>query len=136
SLGGVARPPSPTRRSSDLDGTQCSVDFPLFRLADAYLIYAEAVLRGCQGGDMATAVAYVNELRERAFGNTNGNVSSITLDFILDERLREFYWEAHRRTDLIRFGKYTGNAYVWPFKGGAQEGISVEAYRTIFPLPA
>lgn len=118
------------------DGTQCSVDFPLFRLADAYLIYAEAVLRGGQGGDMATAVAYVNELRGRAFGNTNGNVSSITLDFILDERLREFYWEAHRRTDLIRFGKYTGNAYVWPFKGGAQEGISVEAYRTIFPLPA
>lgn len=118
------------------DGTQCSVDFPLFRLADAYLIYAEAVLRGGQGGDMATAIGYVNALRERAYGNTNGNVSTITLDFILDERLREFYWEAHRRTDLIRFGKYTDGSYLWPYKGGAQEGIAVESYRTIFPLPA
>src|SRR5690606_42072441 len=99
SLGGVARPPSPTRRSSDLDGTQCSVDFPLFRLADAYLIYAEAVLRGCQGGDMATAVTYVNELRERAFGNTDGNVSAITLDFIL--RSEEHTSELQSRENLV-----------------------------------
>lgn len=118
------------------DGTQTSVDFPLFRLADAYLIYAEAVLRGGTGGDQITALAYVNQLRERAYGNASGNVTNITLDFILDERAREFYWEAYRRTDLIRFNKYTDATYTWPFKGGAQSGAGVQDYRTIFPLPA
>lgn len=117
------------------DGTQVSVDFPLFRLADAYLIYAEAVLRG-GGGSMTTALEYVNALRERAYGDASGNVTSINLDFILDERAREFYWEAHRRTDLIRFGRYTGNSYVWPWKGGSQSGTTVAEYRNIFPLPA
>lgn len=118
------------------DQTQVSVDFPLFRVADAYLIYAEAVLRG-GSGDMSTALAYVNAVRTRAYnGSTAGNVSSINLDFILDERAREFYWEAHRRTDLIRFGKYTGNAYLWPFKGGSQSGTSISDHLAIFPLPS
>ena len=117
------------------DQTQVSVDFPLFRLADAYLIYAEAVLRG-GSGSMETALGYVNALRERAYNGTAGNVTSIDLDFILDERAREFYWEAYRRTDLIRFGRYTGNTYVWPFKGGSQSGASIPEYRSIFPLPA
>lgn len=118
------------------DGTQVSVDFPLMRLADAYLIYAEAVLRG-GGGNMADALNYVNLLRQRAYGgSTAGNVNNITLDFILDERAREFYWEAHRRTDLIRFGKYTQSTYLWPFKGGPRSGVAVEDYRSIFPLPA
>lgn len=118
------------------DQTQVSVDFPLFRVADAYLIYAEAVLRG-GNGSMATAIAYVNDIRTRAYnGSPAGNVSSIDLDFILDERAREFYWEAYRRTDLIRFGKYTGNAYLWPFKGGAQAGTSIPDYLSIFPLPS
>lgn len=121
--------------ASSNDGTQVSVDFPLFRLADAYLIYAEAVLRG-GGGSMATALGYVNELRQRAYGNTSGNVAGINLDFILDERAREFYWEAHRRTDLVRYGRYTSASYVWPFKGGAQSGTGVQDFRNIFPLPA
>jgi len=118
------------------DGSQSSVDFPLFRLADAYLIYAEAVLRGGAGGDQSTALAYINRLRERAYGNTSGNVASISLDFILDERAREFYWEAYRRTDLIRFNRYTEATYTWPFKGGVQAGTGVQDYRSIFPIPA
>ncbi len=118
------------------DGAQSSVDFPLFRLADAYLMYAEAVLRGGAGGNMGTALTYVNRLRERAYGNSSGNVSSISLDFILNERAREFYWEAYRRTDLIRFGRYTSADYLWPYKGGSPGGTSVADYRTIFPLPA
>lgn len=118
------------------DQTQVSVDFPLFRAADAYLIYAEAVLRG-GNGNMATALEYVNALRARAYnGAAAGNVSSINLDFILDERAREFYWEGYRRTDLIRFGKYTGNAYLWPYKGGAQSGKTIPDYLAIFPLPS
>ncbi|MET6996289.1 RagB/SusD family nutrient uptake outer membrane protein [Chitinophaga defluvii] len=113
-------------------------DFPVFRLGDVYLMYAEAVLRGGTGGSSATALEYINKLRQRAYGNTSGNITAgqLTLDFMLDERGRELMWEAQRRTDLIRFGKYTGSNYVWPWKGNVKEGKGVEAYRTLFPLPA
>lgn len=114
-------------------------DFPLFRLADVYLMYAEAVARGGQGGDMATAVAYVNELRERAFGNTNHAIDAAWLaanDFqnILDERARELYWEAGRRTDLIRFGQYT-SGYNWPLKNGITEGADLNSRYVLYPIP-
>lgn len=116
----------------------CSTDFPLFRLAEQYLIYAEAVLRGGQGGDINTAVNYINMLRERAYGNTSGNItaSQLTLPFILDERGRELYWECFRRTDLIRFGDFTSNTYLWPWKGGVPTGTGVAGYRNLYPIPA
>ncbi|WP_442590117.1 RagB/SusD family nutrient uptake outer membrane protein [Pedobacter sp. AW31-3R] len=117
-------------------GTFCSIDFPLFRLPEAYLNYAEAVLRGGNGGTTAQAIEYVNKLRERAYGNTSGNVVSLTLDDILSERAKEFYWEGYRRTDLIRYGKFTDGSYLWPFKGGIKAGRAVAATRNIFPLPA
>ncbi len=118
--------------------TFASTDFPVFRLADAYLMYAEAVKRNGTGGDATTALGYVNQLRTRAYGNTSGNISSgeLTLDFILDERARELYWEAHRRTDLIRFGKFTGGTYVWEWKGNTQAGTTTEAYRDLYPIPS
>jgi hypothetical protein len=117
--------------------THVDTDFPMFRLADAYLIYAEAVLRG-GGGSQTQALDYVNALRQRAFGNTSGNITAgdLTLDFILDERGRELLWEAHRRTDLIRFGRFTGGSYLWAWKGGAQAGTSTGAHLDLFPLPA
>ncbi|HCC32267.1 MAG TPA: RagB/SusD family nutrient uptake outer membrane protein, partial [Marinilabiliales bacterium] len=112
-------------------------DFPVFRLADAYLMYAEAVLRGGTGGDASTALGYVNQLRERAYGNTSGNISSseLDLDFILDERCRELYWEGHRRTDLVRFNKFTGDSYLWAWKGNLQAGRSTDSYRDVYPIP-
>lgn len=116
--------------------TFVSTDFPVFRLADAYLMYAEAVLRGGTGGNAATALGYINDLRERAYGDASGNVASLTLDFILDERARELYWEAHRRTDLIRFGKFTGDDYVWEWKGNTQAGTATESYRDLYPIPS
>jgi hypothetical protein len=112
------------------------VDFPLFRLSEMYLIYAEAVLRGGTGGDLITAVANINKIRTRAYGNATGNVAVITLDFILDERARELYWEGFRRTDLIRYGKFTDAAYLWPFKGGVAGGKGVESYRNVYPIPS
>ncbi|GAB4312186.1 MAG: RagB/SusD family nutrient uptake outer membrane protein [Bacteroidales bacterium] len=118
------------------DLTHVDTDFPMFRLADVYLMYAEAVLRGGSGGDMATALAYVNALRERAYGDNSGDVTSIDLDFILDERGRELYWEAHRRTDLIRFGKFTGGEYLWPWKGKVKEGTATDSKYNLFPIPA
>lgn len=123
---------------SDPAGNHPDTDYPMFRLADVYLMYAEAVVRGGSGGDISDAVRYVNALRERAYKNSNGNItqSQLTLPFIIDERARELKWEAHRRTDLIRFGRFTDANYVWPWKGGVKEGRGVESYRTLFPIPS
>lgn len=113
-------------------------DFPMFRLADALLMYAEAVLRGGAGGSADEALGYVNMVRERAYGNTSGNITAgqLNLQFILDERGRELYWECHRRTDLIRFGYFTGADYLWSWKGNTKEGSSTEAFRNLFPIPS
>ena len=110
-------------------------DFPMFRLGDAYLMYAESVVRG-GGGSMARAVELVNALRERAYDGDAGNIteSDLTLDFLLDERARELYWEMHRRTDLVRFGEFTTEG-VWAWKGGVPEGQTTQAYLNIFPIP-
>jgi len=114
------------------------MDLPLFRLPEIYLIYAEAEIR-LNGSPDANSVNYVNLIRERAY---NGNKAAaditseqLTLQFILDERARELYWEGFRRTDLIRYGMFTGSNYLWPWKGGIAGGTSVADYRTLFPLP-
>ena len=106
-------------------------DLPVYRLADVYLMYAEAVLRG-GGGSLTKAVEYVNKLRTRANAST---VSVLNLDFILDERSRELSWEMTRRSDLIRFGKFTSGSYVWPWKGNVKDGVGVAEYRNLFPIP-
>ena len=114
------------------------IDFPMFRLADAYLMYAEAVLRG-GGGSRATALTYVNALRQRAYGDASGNITDaqLTLAFLLDERARELYMEGHRRTDLIRYGLFTGGAYLWTFKGGTTfpNGTATDAHLDLYPIP-
>lgn len=119
--------------------TWVDTDFPMFRLAEAYLIYAEAVLRGGSGGSTANALQYINALRQRAYGNTSGNINNITdltLNFILDERARELQWEGKRRTDLVRYGRFTSSDYLWPWKGGVQGGTAVGEFRNLYPIPA
>lgn len=117
------------------------IDFPIFRLAEIYLTYAESVLRGGTGGDAATALTYINQLRGRAYaknpGSTEGNITAnqLTLDFILDERAREMYWEAQRRTDLVRYNKLTTDDYLWAWKGGVIGGTSVDNRFNLFPIP-
>ncbi|WP_018478677.1 RagB/SusD family nutrient uptake outer membrane protein [Pontibacter roseus] len=124
------------QKGSHSTGAFPDTDFPMFRLGDVYLMYAEAVLRG-GGGSAAEALDLVNQLRRRAYGGTSGNITQgqLTLDFIIDERARELSWEAHRRTDLIRFGRFTGANYLWPWKGGVPGGRAVEDFRVLFPLP-
>jgi starch-binding outer membrane protein, SusD/RagB family len=121
---------------SDANREFSDVDFPIIRLPEMYLIYAEAVLRGGSGGDKPTAITYINNIRQRAYGNTSGNVADIDLAFILDERARELYWEGHRRTDLVRYGLLTTGTYLWPWKGGVSSGTAVDPKYNLFPIPA
>ena len=124
---------------SNPGSAEAYVDFPYFRLGEIYLNYAEAVLRGGTGGDRATALKYINDLRKRAYTDDSKAViadADLKLDFILDERGRELFYEAQRRTDLIRFGKFTSNDYVWPWKGGSATGTGVASYFKVFPIPS
>ena len=118
------------------NGVLCSTDFPLFRLAEMYLVYIEAVTRGGTGGDAGTALQYFNLLRSRGYENASGNVASFSLTDILGERQRELYWEGHRRTDLIRFASFTNTSYLWPWKAGVAGGTGVDDHFNLFPIPA
>jgi len=118
------------------DQTFVNTDFPLFRLGDVYLMYAEAQLRGASNATQINALGYVNQLRSRANNPQAIQSGDLTLDFILDERSRELHWEAHRRQDLIRFGKYTGGSYNWAWKGNGSNGISLPDHMKLFPIPA
>ncbi len=120
---------------SDVNKTFADVDFPVFRLSEMYLIYAEAILRGGTGGDNVTALTYINNVRSRA-GAAPFLVSDLTLQKVLDERGRELYWEGHRRTDLVRYGLLTTSTYLWPFKGGVASGTAVDSKYNIFAIPA
>lgn len=110
-----------------------SNDFPIFRLADAYLMKAEASLRT---GDKAAALEAANMVRARAGAKA---YTDLTLDELSNERVRELCWEGHRRQDLIRFGRFTGPKSVvddsdpsnlWVFRTTPSED-----YKKIFPLP-
>jgi hypothetical protein len=122
---------------SDPTLTFVDIDFPVFRLGDIYLMYAESVIRQGSGGDIATAVDYINALRKRGFDSNDQDISAadLTLDFLFKERQREMYWEGTRRMDLIRAGKFTGNAYLWSLKGGVLEGTSIPDHMKLYPIP-
>jgi hypothetical protein len=111
-----------------------STDFPIFRYADAIMMRAEASFRL---GDLANALKDINLIRTRAYGNTTGNITAaqLTAQFILDERGREFYYEAQRRTDLIRFGQFTNGTYVWQWKGGVYSGAKTDSHLNLYPIP-
>jgi hypothetical protein len=137
---GTASPKYTNRTSTGVAGQDeefADTDVPMFRLGDAYLMYAELHKRGA-GGTEAQAVAFVNALRQRAYGDASGNITAaqLTLPFILDERGRELYMEGHRRQDLIRYGLFTGASKVWTFKGDVAAGTGTAAFRNLYPLPA
>ena len=126
--------------------TYTSIDYPLFRTADAYLMAAEAILRG-GGGNRAEALEFVNEIRERAYmsgkyavegvrSDVSGKITDaeLDLDFILAERQRELASELVRRTDLVRFGKFTSGKN-WEWKDGVRLGQDVDVKFNIFPIP-
>lgn len=102
-----------------------AVDIPIVRLADVYLMRAEAKMRK---GDAAGALSDVNTVRTaRTTGSlTAPALPSITLDLIFRERGFELYWELQRRTDMIRFGKFEGS---WTEKTGSDKN------KRVFPIP-
>lgn len=111
-----------------LVNTFSGTDYPLFRLADTYLMLAECELNGatgCNGQDN------FDKVRARA------GLAPILLtkDKLFEERARELYWEGHRRSDMIRFGKFTGSSYKWSWKGGALRGRSIPDYRKVYAIP-
>jgi len=136
---GIAAPKFTNKTSAGANGAQSGMvdtDFPIFRLADAYLIYAEAHIRGGGGTDVA-ALGYLNALRQRAFGNTTADFAALPpVDTVLAERGRELMFEAQRRTDLVRFGMFSGGNYLWAWKGGTPGGQAVGTFRDLYPLPA
>ena len=103
-------------------------DFPIFRSADAYLMYAECAARG--QADKTKGQNYLNAVRSRA---GVGNID-LTLSNIIDERGRELYLEGFRRQDLIRFGLFTTSDYLWEFKGGVQNGQAVDSHYNLYPI--
>lgn len=121
--------------ASDPNKDFSDIDFPLFRLAEMHLVYAEAVLRGGTGGSSSTALGYINALRIRA-GASPIIIGQMDLRFILAERARELYWEGHRRTDLVRYNLLTTATYLWPWKGGVAAGTSVNSKYNLFPIPS
>ncbi len=107
-------------------------DYPVIRLAEVYLAAAECAVRG--HGDKALAAKYVNYLRSRA-GVTEWTQADLSLNSLIDERGRELYGENVRRTDLIRFGMFSGNSYVWNWKGGQSAGTFIDSRYDLYPIP-
>lgn len=109
-------------------------DFFLMRSAEAYLTYAEATARlEGTGNTTAEGTAYINQLRTRAHASTK-NV--YTLEQVLDEWSREFYYEGRRRIDLVRYGYFGGQSnYTWSWKGGTVNGRNFDEHLNIFAIP-
>jgi len=104
-------------------------DFPIFRVADAYLMLAECAKRG--GASSADGLAAINAVRERSHAS---RLSDYSLQDVLDERARELYHELVRRQDLVRFGMFTTSDYLWQWKGGVKEGKAVDSHFNLYPL--
>ena len=105
-------------------------DFPLFRLAEIYLTRAEAKYRLDRSQDGLADIQYVQERANRQI-----QASSVDEQTLIDEWCREFYLEGRRRSDLVRFGLFTGSKYLWSFKGGSENGQGIPTKFDIYPIP-
>lgn len=108
-------------------------DVPVFRLADIMMMKAEAILRGAAPtvvkGEAQTHDVLVNKIRARAGAPL---VSGIDLPGLLDERAREFSWEAWRRNDLIRFGEFEKE---YPLPNDVLS-MNKDVSRRLYPIPS
>ncbi|MDT3402157.1 RagB/SusD family nutrient uptake outer membrane protein [Mucilaginibacter terrae] len=100
-------------------------DFPVLRYSDILLMKAEAILRGGNATLGATALSLVNQIR--ANRTTSPALTTLDLEGLYAERVREMAYEGWHRNDMIRFGKYE-NTY------GLGKN-NADTYRRIFPIP-
>ena len=126
---------------TDVDGSAAhhtqfvDTDFPVMRVAEAYLTYAEADARLNGGSCTADGIAKVKALQERANKST-ASLTTVDLEYLCSEWSREFGFEGRRRMDLIRFNKYGGQStYLWEWMGGAETGAAFDSHLNIFPIP-
>lgn len=112
-----------------------TADLALIRLADVYLMYVESWYRQSTSALPSNALKYMNYIRNRAGVEPYTNVNQIGESEIINERGRELYWELTRRSDLIRFNMYTGNSYLWPWKGNVLEGTGISERYKLMPIP-
>jgi hypothetical protein len=113
-------------KSSDDGRNKGEADLVIVRLADLYMMRAEAMLRK---GDAPAALADVNFVRSSRTARpdvTPKPLTEMNLDILFRERGFEFYWEHQRRTDMIRFGKYEG---AWT------EKTNSDVKKRLFPIP-
>ena len=110
------------------DQNYSDTDFPVFRLAEIYLTRAEAKYRLGQDG-----LDDILKVQDRA--NRVSKATSVDEQTLIDEWCREFYMEGRRRSDLVRFGLFTGSKYRWSFKGGVEKGQGVPTKCNIYPIP-
>ena len=108
-------------------------DYIIYRLTEIYFNKAEAIMRKNNGVATAEAVELINASRKRAFTDADWpanqyTVATLTLDELLKERGREFIFEGKRRTDLIRFGKFTTASW-W------DHNPSNDPNKELFPVP-
>jgi len=117
------------------DQSFSDTDVPFLRLAEAYLNYGEAVFRGGAKVDGYDALTAINELHKRAAAKL---LTSLTLQNIIDERAKEFFFEGYRRSDLIRFGQYGGmsSTYQWEWKAEQFAGTNFDDHFNLFPIPS
>lgn len=112
-------------KQSNTGRNRGDADIVILRLADIYLMRAEAKLR--KSNDAAGALADVNTVRaSRTTTTPPPALTSMSLDLLFRERGFEFYWEMVRRPDMIRFGKYEG---IWTEKN------NTDVKKRIFPIP-
>lgn len=121
----------PTRPNANED--QSAKDVYLFRLAEMYLIAAEAEL---MLGNLTPAAQYVNEVRKRAAlpgqtANMTITEAQLSIDFLLDERAREFAGEQMRWFDLKRTGKLVERVRAY----NPDAAPNIEDYHTVRPIP-
>ncbi len=126
--------------ASNTSSDGVNTDFPMFRLADAYLMYAESAARS--NTNLSEALTYVNAIRTARNAATVtqsqlvATTEGIPYKFFLDERGRELYWECVRRSDLIRFDCFSTASYIWQWKGGTKDGKAVADKFNYYPIPS
>lgn len=128
----------------DPSGRFVDTDYPMLRLAEAYLISAEADARLNDGTCTSAGIERIKDLRKRANvmssnkydGTSPEALTSVTLENIFQEWSREFGFEGMRRMVLVRWNRFAGQSdYTWEWMGGTKAGTQFDKRFNIFPIP-